>query len=550
MKKLFAVIVSLIICLSGCGWNVEIVDPTEKEQYLSGENLSDNPEDENLYPKDSLVEEIVLDFGAEKLEDGSFRSLKTGGFLYDNFFSDGAFLETKYYFNWARGEFVRRYSDWNTRFASLHGEDGGYSFPEEEFEEIIETFFGVSSASLRMSSYYCKEHGAYCSSGPGGTGMQYDIEIMQFIESEDGISIQLSVGGTPCFLNVLLLENGGYRFLSYLPEVPLADREPESLYFSFGGNPQELKEGDSCMNWVLDEIDILTDESDGEIRYVTAEFSAEFPIRLDGFIMKNGILEDTYDFVPRSEDEGLIPKICYTAFSEYSGGFIINNPEDFDIPEIGDFEKFPCRITIDSYSLSRGYTMTADGADVVSFIPLKNEAELTELQEEIILNFGAFKKDFGAIIANKVASLYFNTEGFSDGTKLGETSYFAWAMSYLNYSYVYEEYRETFSHPEGLPGWAYPSAYYESAVFQFFGVPSDVLRAGEIYDEEGDFYWIGGGGGIGDTPYIVVTAVEETEEEIVFHLTLKYDFSADEKMVLTVKLLPDGGYNYASYLPE
>ena len=50
-------------------------------------------------------------------------------------FEDGSKLETKYYFYWATRKFVEKYSDYSTRFASPHGI--GYSFPAEEFEEII-----------------------------------------------------------------------------------------------------------------------------------------------------------------------------------------------------------------------------------------------------------------------------------------------------------------------------------------------------------------------------------------------------------------------------
>ncbi|MBR2639523.1 MAG: hypothetical protein IKD39_03030, partial [Oscillospiraceae bacterium] len=83
-----------------------------------------------------------------------------------------------------------------------------------------------------------------------------------------------------------------------------------------------------------------------------------------------------------------------------------------------------------------------------------------------------------------------------------------------------------------------------------FGVSADVLRSGELYIAEKDYYWIGGGGGIGDTPNIIVNSIEKNEDIIVFHITLDYNIEADCDMALTVKLLPDGGYNYISYLPE
>ena len=167
---------------------------------------------------EELVQKIVLDFGAEKLEDGKIQSHKTRGFFYENRFEDGSALEMKYYFSWAAGKFVERYSDYATRFASPHGI--GYSFPLEEFEEIIGTYFGAKAEDLRGDrNFYCSEHNAYCWPG-GGTGLagQQDIEILSFEKSEDVLSIHLSVGENLCCLKVLLTENGGYRFLSFLSE--------------------------------------------------------------------------------------------------------------------------------------------------------------------------------------------------------------------------------------------------------------------------------------------------------------------------------------------
>ncbi|MBE6900582.1 MAG: hypothetical protein E7479_07990 [Ruminococcaceae bacterium] len=167
---------------------------------------------------EKYVEKIVLDFGAEKLENGKIESHKTRGFFFENYFEDGSALEMKYYFSWAAGKFVEKYSDWNTRFASPHGI--GYSFPEEEFEEIIGTYFDAKAENLRGDKdFYCKEHNAYCWPG-GGTGLpgQQEIEILSYEKNGDVLSVHLSVGKNFTLLKVLLTENGGYRFLSHLPE--------------------------------------------------------------------------------------------------------------------------------------------------------------------------------------------------------------------------------------------------------------------------------------------------------------------------------------------
>ena len=100
-------------------------------------------------------------------------------------------------------------------------------------------------------------------------------------------------------------------------------------------------------------------------------------------------------------------------------------------------------------------------------------------------------------------------------------------------------------------GLVYPSEYYEPLIFEYFGVPAEILRKGELYNAEKDYYSEVFGGGIGDTPYVLVNSIDETEENVVFHISLKHYFPGNDfDMVLTVKLLPEGGYNYISYLPE
>lgn len=548
MKKLFAFVLAFALLLSGCRKVPEVIEPTEEPTEIEIEETEEITE--------GFIEEVVLNFGAEKLGDGTFRTSKTGGFLFNMEFEDGSILENKYYFYWATRKFVEKYSDYSTRFASPHGI--GYSFPAKEFEEIIGIYFGATPEHLRSENiFYCKEHSAYCSPGGGaGFGDQSDFKIESYTKSGDLLLIKIDIADFKKTLSVRLSENGGYRFLSCLSEnADVTPEKVESLCFSFGGDPKEMKIGDSYANWTFENSEVLYDP-DGSVRYLTAEFSADFDMVLVGYIERNPLFdlsENVFDFTPWAGDESKIPGIYNTPFTEKSGHFMLEPVDKTnDFPPLDYNERLPCKVTVSSYTLNRGYTMTSDGANLVSFEPLLGDAKLTELQEEMILNFGALNTDYGAITANKIVSLYNKTDGFSDGAKLSDSNYFGWAMSYLNYHGGYDDktLQKHFTHPEGLGGWAYPSEYYEPAVFEFFGVPAEELRKSEYYDEKNDIYWIDGGGGIGDTPFIVVNSVEETEETVVFHITLKHFVEKDIDMALTVKLLPDGGYNYVSYLPE
>lgn len=549
MKKILVIILALAICFSGCGWNVEIVDPREETVSLEKE-----PEAEEI--SEDFIEKIILDFGAVKKEDGTFESENIGGFLYDMYFEKAYSLETKYYFYWATGKFVEKYSDYSTRFASPHGI--GYSFPAEEFEELIESYFGVNPERLREdTSFYDGTHNAYCSPGGsiGGFGSQYEIKILSHTKIEDELVIYLSVGGAPCYLNVLLTENGGYRFLSYLPEkieepeFPMS-AEGETLSFCLGSNNLEASEltvGDSIGDWVLEELEVTSHGEGIEKSYdsVSATFSAT--VTLEGLITVNPYAGAGYNFRIRNSD-GLdkIPKIAEENIETFIETFRIGLPEVENLPELKENESFPCYITIDSYTANYAATEAMHSANVVKIEPIVKDTGLSEFHEEIIVNFGGEISPYYELGVNKGVSLYYIDEGVEDFSKESATIFYSWLMSK-----TYVEDRIEVS----LPGfrekvYAYSGEFFESEVMKYFDVSEEQLRDPYIYYKEQNCYFLDGHVGIGDTPALVVSSIEESEDKIAFHLTLDYSYEDDRNMVLTVKLLPEGGYNYISYLPE
>lgn len=549
MKKILVIILALAICFSGCGWNVEIVDPREETVSLEKE-----PEAEEI--SEDFIEKIILDFGAVKKEDGTFESEKIGGFLYDMYFEKAYSLETKYYFYWATGKFVEKYSDYSTRFASPHGI--GYSFPAEEFEELIESYFGVNPERLREdTSFYDGTHNAYCSPGGsvGGFGSQYEIKILSHTKIEDELVIYLSVGGAPCYLNVLLTENGGYRFLSYLPEkieepeFPMS-AEGETLSFCLGYNSTEILKlavGDSIGDWVLEELEVTSHGEGIEKSYdsVLATFSGT--VTLEGLITLNPYAGAGYNFRIRNSD-GLdkIPKIAEENIETFIETFRIGLPEVENLPELKENESFPCYITIDSYTANYAATEAMHSANVVKIEPIVKDTGLSEFHEEIIVNFGGEISPYYELGVNKGVSLYYIDEGVEDFSKESATIFYSWLMSK-----TYVEDRIEVS----LPGfrekvYAYSGEFFESEVMKYFDVSEEQLRDPYIYYEEQNCYFLDGHVGIGDTPALIVSSIEESEDKITFHLTLDYSYEDDRNMVLTVKLLPEGGYNYISYLPE
>lgn len=535
MKKIFSLLLVLAMLLSFSACN----SISENESSDISSDISEI--------KQPFYDDILLSFGAEKTDKNRFRTLKSSGFLYDIQFEDASTLDIKYYFAWANKKFSEKYSDWNTRFKSLHGDNLGYSFPAEEFETIVCKYFGTSTDYLRSdTSFYCSEHNAYCSPGSATVGESKEFTVISTEQNNEIVTIKISFQNRNMALTTAVSDDGNFKYLSYLPEN--CDSEnATSLFLGLGENiePSELSLGERLGQWTVSKIDTPSD-----LHRISVKFSGD--VMLVGHISANGLLENTYDFIPLDTEESNLPCIFNTDFKKYSGVFTLNISDEYrDIlaKKLSENEDIYCRITATGLELNRGYTMTTDTLDVTTIF-IMTGIKLSPEYEDMILNFGALKVDEGTLHANKGVSLYYMEDGFEDGKNLSDLSYFSWALFYLNKSYDYETMKSLFIHPDGLEGWAYPADYYEPVIYKFFGVSPDVLRNSELYDSENKIYYLGAGFGIGDTPYIVVNSVEENSDTVVFHLTLNYLLNDNPDMALTVKLLPNGEYNYISYLPE
>lgn len=176
----------------------------------------------------------------------------------------------------------------------------------------------------------------------------------------------------------------------------------------------------------------------------------------------------------------------------------------------------------------------------------KNDSSLSELYMDMLINFGAKVNESGELVVKKGVNFYYDVVGVSDYLLEDSIRFHSWAMSRSDIITKIEV---------SLPGfsdkvYAYPAEIFESEVFKYFGRTAESLRVPGFYYEEQNCYFLDGHGGIGETPFIVVNSIEENDNMVTFHITLDYEFDNDRDMALTVKLLPDGGYNYVSYLRE
>ena len=177
---------------------------------------------------------------------------------------------------------------------------------------------------------------------------------------------------------------------------------------------------------------------------------------------------------------------------------------------------------------------------------IESEEDKQAFYEEVLINFGGIINYEGKLAVEKGISLYYSDEGYPDFSAEDPKSFYSWIVSRTSV-----ENRTEVQIP-GFSGnvFAYSADFFESEVFKYFGITAENLRLADFYYPEQNCYYIDGYGGIGDVPYILVNSVAENNDFINFYITLDYSFEDDRNMILTVKLLPEGGYNYLSYINE
>lgn len=334
-----------------------------------------------------------------------------------------------------------------------------------------------------------------------------------------------------------------------LPEETENEEEPAAKITFRLGNSEEKKEigtGDSIGSWVLEQLETELDTSKEEEFYdsITATFSGEE--RLKGYISHHPYANAGYIFTINDfDDMNKIPTVEEN-FNYYKQQFAINVTQIKDFPDIGDSEYFPCYITIDKFYVFRSYTEGMDRANVIKIEIPEKDTGLSELYEDIIVNFGARVNDFGELSVEKGISLYYSRNG-STFAKEDASAFYSWIMAKTSVDDRIEI---------SLPGfrdtvYAYSADFFEAEVYKYFGISAEQLRKSDCYYPKNNCYFLGYGGGIGETPALIINSIEESKDTVVFHVTVDYNFAGEDyNMALTVKLLPDGGYNYVSYLPE
>ena len=166
------------------------------------------------------------------------------------------------------------------------------------------------------------------------------------------------------------------------------------------------------------------------------------------------------------------------------------------------------------------------------------------LYEEILLNFGGTRRHDGSLIVSRKGSFYDFRDRLSDCSNLTPDTYYTWVASRTENS---DKVKILLTESEV---YAYSADFYESEVTKFFDVTAEDLRKGDFYYPEQNCYYCETVPAAGEYVDIDFVSAEENGETLTLHFTLSDLYYGTTSHSLTVKLLPDGGYNYVSYIAE
>lgn len=174
------------------------------------------------------------------------------------------------------------------------------------------------------------------------------------------------------------------------------------------------------------------------------------------------------------------------------------------------------------------------------------DEENTAFYEEILLNFGATRRHDGSLIVSRKGSFYDLRDILNDCSNLTPDTYYTWVASRTENSDKVKVVLSGFDSEV----YAYSADFYENEVTKFFDVTVEDLRKGDFYYPEQNCYYCEAVSAAGEYVYIDFVSAEENGEELTIDFTLTDSVNGTTNHSLTVKLLPEGGYNYISYLPE
>lgn len=230
-KRVFTLLLALglALILGGCGDKARPSsdapsEPSSIEVRPGGSEGSGIPRAD-----DDLVKEIVLTYGAEEVRDadGSPRLVPTGISMYYRYEPEHSWegaeaLTPADYFGWFFSSTIPEDYDYKLEaYRHPRGEEYGWFFPQDVYEERVRRYFDISVDFLRSDpTYYHAEEQGYSLDAGGGKG---ELPTLTYEYTQDGDTLTVAVTSTYSFspslsnrhtLTVRLEEGGGWKYLA------------------------------------------------------------------------------------------------------------------------------------------------------------------------------------------------------------------------------------------------------------------------------------------------------------------------------------------------
>ena len=199
MKRFIAFIIAAMLMLSFAA--------CAKEEPITEEDVA-------------LYKEMLVNFGGTCKFDGSIVVSRKGSF-YD--FAEGiedcSAMEPNSYYTWVVSGTEN--SD-KVKVTPAGFESEVYAYSADFFEGEVTEYFGVSAEYLQGSEFYYSEPGCYYSDAVSSSEEYTYVEYVSAEKSGDSVTIHFTLtntsGSTNHALNVKLLADGGYNYVSYIAE--------------------------------------------------------------------------------------------------------------------------------------------------------------------------------------------------------------------------------------------------------------------------------------------------------------------------------------------
>ena len=168
----------------------------------------------------ALYKEMLVNFGGTCKFDGSIVVSRKGSF-YD--FAEGiedcSAMEPNSYYTWIVS---RTENSDKVKVTPAGFESEVYAYSADFFEGEVTEYFGVSAEYLQGSEFYYSEPGCYYSDAVSSSEEYTYVEYVSAEKSDDSVTIHFTLtntsGSTNHALNVKLLADGGYNYVSYIAE--------------------------------------------------------------------------------------------------------------------------------------------------------------------------------------------------------------------------------------------------------------------------------------------------------------------------------------------